>query len=116
MCIRDSVAFVHEPAEDVQRPLAERAITQHMRLLELAGRAIRPSLYTTPFVSYVIAHNAGLTNGQKQEVLELLTENLRIAYLVAHLEALIPRVEKEEDTRRKVQSNGHFRDFLPNEE
>jgi len=109
------VAYIHEPVEEVQRTLSERAITQHMRLLELAGRDVRPSLYMTPFVSYVIAHNAGLSNAQKQEVLELLTENLRIAYLVAHLEALIPQVEREDDLRRKVQSNGHFRDFLPRE-
>ncbi|MBE2186457.1 MAG: LON peptidase substrate-binding domain-containing protein [Rhodothermales bacterium] len=107
------VAFVHEPAETLQKNLSERAITQHMRLLELARRDVRPSLYMTPFVSYVIAHNAGLTLAQKQEVLELLTENLRLSYLVAHLEALIPQVEQQEDVRRKVQSNGHFRDFLP---
>lgn len=109
------VDTIDEPEEPIQQPLVERAITQHMRLLELAGRDVRPSLYTNGTVSYSIAHNAGLSNAQKQEVLELLTENLRITYLVQHLETLIPRVEGIEDVRRKVRSNGHFRDFLARE-
>ncbi len=108
----DAVA-VPDPDEALQANLRERAIAQHARLLELAGRTMRMSLYDTPHVSYAIAHNAGLTNAQKQEVLELITENLRLAYLVQHLETFIPRVETQEDVRRKVQSNGHFRDFLP---
>lgn len=110
------VAPVQEPDEPLQTNLRERAIAQHTRLLELAGRTVRMSLYATRFVSYAIAHNAGLTNAQKQEVLELLTENLRLAYLVQHLEALIPRVETIDEVRRKVRSNGHFRDFLPGED
>ena len=110
------VETVDEPREPVQRRLVERAIVQHMRLLELGGRTVRPSLYEGDRVSYVIAHNAGLTNAQKQEVLELLTENLRIAYLVGHLEDLIRRAEQADDVRRKVRSNGHFRDFLASDE
>ncbi len=110
------VELINEPGEAPKRELQERVITQHMRLLELAGRTVRPSLYENePALSYVIAPNAGLTPQQKQEVLELLTENQRIDYLILHLETLIPRVEQMEELRRKVQSNGHFRDFPPEE-
>jgi ATP-dependent Lon protease len=87
------VETIEEPPEQPKKALKERAITQHMKLLELAGRTVRPSLY--------------------QDVLEILTENDRIAYLVSHFEALIPRVEEMEDVRRRVQSNGHFKDFPP---
>lgn len=105
---------VREPAE---REITERAITQHMKLLELAGRTVRPSLYQdVNEVSFVMAHNAGLTLRQKQKVLELDTESERIAYLVEHFEDLIPRVELMEDLKRKIQSNGHFRDFPPETE
>jgi ATP-dependent Lon protease len=103
-----------EPREPVHVDLRERVITQHMRLLELAGRTVRPYLYEGDAgISYVIAHNAGLSLDQKQEVLEMLTENERIRYLTRHLETLIPQVEKIEDVRRRVQSNGHFKDFPP---
>ncbi len=105
---------IAEPDVSVELPLRERVIAQHMRLLELAGRTIRPSLYDTEQeVSFTIAHNAGLSNVQKQELLELLTENLRLGYLSKHFEEFIPRVEQAEDIRRKIRSNGHFRDFPP---
>ena len=108
------VEKVDEPHEPLQRDLKERAITQHMKLLELAGRTVRPSLYQdVTEISFVLAHNAGLTLRQKQEVLELLGENARIAYLVDHFENLLPLVEQREDVKRKIQSNGHFKDFPP---
>ena len=106
------IEYVKEPEEPVRVDLRERVITQHMRLLELAGRKVRPSTYQNlDGISYFIAHNAGLKPEQKQEVLELISENERIAYLTQHLEMLIPRVEEFEDVRKKVQSNGHFKDF-----
>lgn len=105
---------IEEPEEPSERSLQERLITQHMRLLELAGRTVRPSLYQdVPALSFAIAPNAGLSPQQKQELLETLTENDRLQYLVNHLESLIPRVEEVEDVRRRIQSNGHFKDFPP---
>lgn len=110
------VELLNDPDEPSESDLKERAITQHMKLLELAGRTVRPSLYQdVKEVSFVMAHNAGLTLRQKQEMLELRGENERIAYLVDHFEGMIPRVEQMEDVRRKVKSNGHFKDFPPEE-
>lgn len=110
--ITAEVELIAEPPEAPERDLKERAITQHMKLLELAGRTVRPSLYQdVREVSFVMAHNAGLTLRQKQKVLELPGEKDRIAYLVDHFEELIPRVEQMEDLKRKIQSNGHFQDF-----
>ena len=107
-----NVEYIEEPEEPLRVDLRERVITQHMRLLELAGRRVRPTIYQNlDGVSFFIAHNVGLNPEQKQEVLELLTENERIHYLTEHLEMLIPRVEQFEDVRKKVQSNGHFKDF-----
>ncbi len=106
------VEHVKEPDEPIQVDMRERVITQHMRLLELAGKKVRPTTYQNlDGISYFIAHNAGLKTDQKQEVLELLSENERINYLAEHLEMLIPRVEEFEGVRKKVQSNGHFKDF-----
>lgn len=108
------IEMVNESREPAESELKERAITQHMKLLELAGRTVRPSLYQdVREVSFVMAHNAGLTLRQKQKVLELPSESERIAFLVDHFEDLIPRVEQIEDLKRKIQSNGHFKDFPP---
>ena len=92
----------------------ERVIAQHIKLLELAGRTPSPVMYQErERLSFFIAHNAGLTIDQKQEVLELGGESDRITYLIAHLERFIPAVEEAESVRKKVRSNGHFKDFPP---
>lgn len=103
-----------EPDTKLNSDLKERVITQHMRLLELAGQALRPSVYErVRNVSFVLAHNAGLTSDQKQELLEIVTENERIAFLISHFKTLLPRAEEMEAVRRRIQSNGHVRDFPP---
>ncbi|GIV60228.1 LON peptidase substrate-binding domain-containing protein [Rhodocaloribacter litoris] len=108
------VETLDEPEAEVDNDLRERLITQHLKLLELAGRTVRPTIYQdVNRVSYFIAHNAGLSLGQQLEVLKLPTENERIAYLVEHLGGLLPRIEQVEEVRRKIRSNGHLRDFPP---
>jgi len=110
------VSLLEDVEEGIDLDLKERAITQHMKLLELAGRTVRPELYEdVDKLSYVLARNAVLDEEQKQELLERSSENERIRYLIRHFEALIPRVEKKEDVNRRIRSNGHFRDFPPEE-
>ena len=110
------VSLFEEENETVDLDLKERVITQHMKLLELAGRTVRPDLYQdVEYLSYVLAQNAALDGEQKQELLETPGENERIRYLIRHFESLIPKVEKKEDVNRRIRSNGHFRDFPPEE-
>jgi len=94
--------------------MVDRLIAQHIKLLELAGRTPSPSLYEDrDRLSFFVAHNAGLTLEQKQDVLETRAESMRVEYLIAHLERFIPAVEEAEHVRQKVRSNGHFKDFPP---
>lgn len=96
--------------------LRERVITQHMRLLELAGRTVRPDLYeNVDRLSLVVAQNAALDPEQKQELLEFTTEGERIRYLIHHFESIIPQLEQQEGMRRRIRSNGYFKDFPPEE-
>lgn len=114
--IRASIDAISDTGEDAGSDLNERLIAQHIKLLEVAGRTPSPSRYEgrAP-LSYFIAHNAGLTLEQKQAVLELRDESERVEYLVHHLETFIPAVEEAESIRRKVRTNGHFKDFPPEE-
>ncbi len=105
---------IQEPEEAVMPDLRQRLITQHMKLLELAGRTVNPSIYErVKKLSYMVAHNAGLDLPQKQHVLSLVTEHERVLFLIDHLEAFIPRIQKMERLRKLVRSNGHIRDFPP---
>ncbi len=110
------VSLLEDEDERLDLDLKERVITQHMKLLELAGRTVRPDLYeNVEYLSYVLAQNAALDGEQKQELLEQASENERIRYLIDHFESLIPRVEEKEDVNRRIRSNGHFKDFPPEE-
>jgi len=110
------VVLIDEEQQELSLDLKERVITQHMKLLELAGRTVRPDLYQdVEALSYVLAQNAALDGAQKQELLEIEGENERIRYLIDHFESLIPRVEEKEDVHRRIRSNGHFKDFPPEE-
>ncbi len=110
------VTLIEDEEATLDLDLKERVITQHMKLLELAGRTIRPNLYEdVDRLSFVLAQNSALEGAQKQEVLESKTEPERIRYLIRHFESLIPRLEKQEGVRRRIRSNGHFKDFPPEE-
>ena len=110
------VTLVQDENSEVDLELKERVITQHMKLLELAGRTVRPDLYEdVDRLSFVLAQNAVLDSDQKQEVLEFRTENERIRYLIHHFESVIPRIEQQEGVQRRIRSNGHFKDFPPEE-
>lgn len=110
------VTLVPDVEETVEGDLRERVITQHMKLLELAGRTVRPDLYErVDRLSFVLAQNAALGAEQKQELLELRSENERIRYLIHHFESVIPRMEQQEGLQRRIRSNGHFKDFPPEE-
>ena len=98
-----------DPPEPVNSEEKERAITQHMLLLELSGQQVRPSIYQhLSDVSFVLAENAGLTTEQKQELLEMASENERLNFLTGHFESILPHVQELEQIKRKIKSNGHF--------
>lgn len=108
------VSILEDEPDPADLDLQERAITQHMKLLELAGRTVRPDLYDRADpLSFVLAQNAALGEDQKQDVLERTSESARIQYLIDHFEELIPRIEQKSDVQRRIRSNGHFKDFPP---
>ena len=110
------VTLLEDENTSVDLELKERVITQHMKLLELAGRTVRPDLYEDiDRLSFVLAQNGALDGSQKQELLEHTTENERIRYLIHHFESVIPRIEQQEGVQRRIRSNGHFKDFPPEE-
>lgn len=110
------VTLIEDDESTVDLNLKERVITQHMKLLELAGRTVRPDLYQdVDRLSFVLAQNGALEAEQKQEVLESTAENERIRYLIHHFKSIIPRIEEKEGVRRRIRSNGHFKDFPPEE-
>ena len=102
-----------EPVEDAEgtvpnAALRQRVITQHMKLVEMAGGEVKPGLYDgPPDVSFIVARNAGLELEQKQELLEMLSEGKRLAYLVTHFKGILTRVRRAKELRDLSRGDGH---------
>ena len=103
---------IDDTTEDVDTNSRERVITLHIKLLEMAGEEMRTSVYeNAQSVSLVVARNAGLEMEQKQELLEMTTEDERVAYLIEHFKNLFARVEQAQEMNRLAQGDGHSTGF-----
>ncbi len=101
----DTTEFTHMP----QR---EQLIAQHIKLLEIAGRTVSPQYYDSIHpISWLIGRNCGLSLDQRQDLLEMRSEDKRIRVLVEYLEEFIPEVIEQWEVRMRIMSNGHFKDF-----
>ena len=100
--------------ETASIPKREQLIAQHIKLLEISGRTVDPQFYNsnTP-ISWMIGRNCGLTLDQRQQLLEMQSEDERIEFLIHYLQEFIPVVTEKWEIRQKIISNGHFKDFPP---
>lgn len=59
-------------------------------------------------LSYHIAPKTGLSVDQKQDLLELRSENDRLLYLLNHMEGLLPLLEEAETITKIVMYDGYY--------
>jgi Lon protease-like protein len=99
-----------EPTTDYN--LRQRAVALHLKLSELInGDAPVEDLDADDRASFRIAHSAGFDVMQKQKILEMLSESKRLEFIIAHFERVIPEIEHAEEIKRRVRSNGHFKNL-----
>ncbi|WP_353481638.1 LON peptidase substrate-binding domain-containing protein [Haliscomenobacter sp.] len=65
------------------------------------------------FISFDVAHHAGLSIDQEYELLILPTEKERQALLLEHLEQFLPMVKEMRNLQQRALLNGHFKDLKP---
>ena len=65
------------------------------------------------FRMYDIAHYIGLNLDQEYKLLTIPTELGRQQYIYNYLKNLIPLVKSMENSRRRAQMNGHFKNVIP---
>lgn len=63
---------------------------------------------TSKYPSYFIGQKAGLTPMQKQELLEMKSENNRLSYLRRHLKNIIPALNEAQQIEKIVQNDGYL--------
>lgn len=92
--------------------LRQKVITLHLKLVELVkGKTDIVNYEPDERASFRIAHSSGLDVLQKQKLLELTSETKRLELLLEHFEKVIPDIERTEEIKRRVLSNGHFKNL-----
>lgn len=61
--------------------------------------------------SYDVAHHAGLSLHEENELLGLMSELQRQEYLVRHLAKVLPLIAGMESLKEKINLNGHFKNL-----
>ena len=67
---------------------------------------------TTKKASFIIAQKAGLSPIQKQELLEMTSENNRLSYLRKHLKQIIPVINEANSIEEIVKNDGYIKPSL----
>lgn len=62
----------------------------------------------TKYPSFYIGQKSGLTPMQKQELLEMRSENNRLSYLRRHLRNIIPALNEAQQIEKIVQNDGYL--------
>jgi len=62
-------------------------------------------------ISYDLAHHIGLSLEEEYELMGLMDEKQRIAYIKRHLIKVIPMVSGLEQLKEKIKLNGHFKNL-----
>lgn len=91
----------------------ERLITQHLKLLEMAGEQIHPEAYQGGrWISFLVGQNAGLEIEDRQKLLEIPSEKARIEFLINHFSNVFEHVERVKKVAELSRGDGHI-DGLP---
>lgn len=108
------VSGIPETEQVIDRSLKERLIAQHIKWTSITHERIPNNFYDeVPLLSYAVAEKIPLRIEQKQILLQIPSENERLSYLVKYFEEALPQLQVMADTKRLVQSDGHFEHTPP---
>jgi hypothetical protein len=64
-------------------------------------------------LSFTYGHKLGLSQEKELELLLIPDESNRQLFLIEHLEQVIPTLQEVETAKKRIQLNGHFKNFDP---
>ncbi|MDX2072262.1 MAG: peptidase [Haliscomenobacter sp.] len=65
------------------------------------------------FITFDVAHHAGMSTEQEYELLSMSTEKERQLFMINHLEQFLPMVREMRNLQQRALLNGHFKDLKP---
>jgi ATP-dependent Lon protease len=105
------VEFFTSSPEEPDRDLIERTIRLYNELVSVVYRDTVERIdkdATGPEISFLIGQKAGMGLEQRQQLLELTSENQRLQLLHDYLEAVLPKLEQAGEIEKIIRSDGYL--------
>jgi len=102
-----------ETDHEFEWTLNEKILTHLIELFDLLNIDKRLPDGPSDFITYDVAHHAGMSTEQEYELLILKTEKERQNFLISHLEQFLPMVREMRNLQQRALLNGHFKDLKP---
>jgi ATP-dependent Lon protease len=102
-----------ETDRDFDWTLNEKMLGYLIELFDLLN--IDKALPDSPsdFLTFDVAHHAGMSTEQEYELLSMSTEKERQNFMINHLEQFLPMVREMRNLQQRALLNGHFKDLKP---
>jgi Lon protease-like protein len=115
--LQGNVSYFHDVVNSEQNDVIADMLHQieplFKEILQLAKQEVSIHPIDPPKRSFEFGHYIGFELSQKQNLLEIKSEYERLVFIKHHLEHVLPKLRAFEDTRHKIRSNGHFKEFPP---
>lgn len=84
-------------------------VTELYDVLNVSAPEVDPMLIN----SFSFAHKIGLSLEQEFNLIQIVSEAERLAFIIDHLSVTIPVIQQINRTKELIQMNGHFKNFDP---
>ena len=98
---------------DVDFNVAEEILVLITELYQMLKINKTPPQSASELRSYDIGHSVGLSIHQEYQLLTIPRERDRQKFILDHLRRITPVIKATEAMRKKIQMNGHFKNFDP---
>jgi Lon protease-like protein len=105
------VTFFREEADAVDMKLREETIGLYNRLVQTVHEHRVPTLAPnegTHLVSFIMAQKIGMSLRERQELLEMHSENARLQRVMSYLIDVVPRLKHSQEIQRIANNDGYL--------
>ena len=108
-----SVEFFEDVVEEMNTDVFLECKKKYSQIIEAVypdriEQLTSPQSLSMEFPSFFMAQKSGLSLLQKQELLEMRSENERLKFLVEHLDGILPEIRQQENTHRIIKGDGYM--------
>lgn len=113
--LQGNVTLFHdEPLPpSIETPLYNIVLKKFKKLMQASKTILEDTEVADPAYSYEFGHSVGFDLAQKQNLLEIKTEQERLKFISEQIDSILPKMKAAEEIKNRIRTNGHFRQFPP---